>query len=712
MKKILVVLFMCGAIIPVLQARVQNDLRNLFGPTVKIPSFSSVNSYNHVAGETVTMNNLINERGGTIVARSKVSIADAFYNNGGVVKVGNKSLAGQWAVIGKVDFDNDGHVFNTEAMVRGSFIGSIPDSKLIALDLRNLDFGTTDVSRSDFSFSDVTNAKLERANVTGADFTFAAGLTEQQKTDLKSRGAIIEDEAQKRQAMLDNKILNFIQHGGNLSFIKQVIEFGGNVNIVDIDGETLLMIASRNSNGKPLVELLVAHGADINKKRNHGENALIYAAYYGYMDILEFLLDKGASVDDATNDGLTALHCAAMKKKFEAAQCLIKRGAKLDVIDTNGSTPLMEAVMHGALDITVALLEAGADYSLKNNIGNNAMILAELNNHPEIASRIAQYDLQKARNQCDTDEACQRKALDERWVQALEHGMSLPVIRYYLEQGADCNVHFGENELTALMKASINGNKALVQLLIDKKVDLEARNSTGDTALMLACWNNYPEIAEMLINAGADVNAKNIKGRTALHIAAQKKLPSSLMQLLLQKGADVDGEDIYGLTPFEEAINSGNLDSAQFLMQSGTHMDHVSEQYNANALMVAAYNGNVDAVKFCLTIKQININQQNIHGITPLMFAVLRNYPEVIKPLVDAGSDVNVVEENGYSALMLAAENGKSDMVTMLLEARADYALKNNKGRTASDIAIQKNHPEIAQLIADWAKAHELKKEL
>jgi ankyrin repeat protein len=91
-----------------------------------------------------------------------------------------------------------------------------------------------------------------------------------------------------------------------------------------------------------------------------------------------------------------------------------------------------------------------------------------------------------------------------------------------LQAGADPARPIGEGGYTALMLATANHSEPLVQALIQKGVDVNARNSGGVTALMIAAANSRADMVELLVHAGADVKAKTERGDTALSIARDK----------------------------------------------------------------------------------------------------------------------------------------------------------------------------------------------
>jgi len=120
------------------------------------------------------------------------------------------------------------------------------------------------------------------------------------------------------------------------------------------------------------------------------------------------------------------------------------------------------------------------------------------------------------------------------FIQAAGKGDLHTVESSLLTKGIDVNVTLSSGQ-TALMAASLNGHKEVVELLLVKGADVNAKINNGLTALMVASQNGHKEVVELLLAKGADVNAKVSNGSTAM-TAASKNGHQEVTELLRQHG--------------------------------------------------------------------------------------------------------------------------------------------------------------------------------
>lgn len=74
---------------------------------------------------------------------------------------------------------------------------------------------------------------------------------------------------------------------------------------------------------------------------------------------------------------------------------------------------------------------------------------------------------------------------------------------------------------------------------------------------------------------------------------------------------------------------------------------------------------------------------------------------EILSEFINAGYDLNVQDDKGYTALILAAYNGHADSVEQLLAAGANPCAEDKRGNTALMGAIFKGELRIAKRLLD-----------
>ena len=92
-----------------------------------------------------------------------------------------------------------------------------------------------------------------------------------------------------------------------------------------------------------LMNLLLSHGATINKKGKRDETPLHVAAEAGNLEAMTMLLSNGAGVNRKDKYGLTPLHHAAQFDNVAPAKLLLRYGADMYEQTLDGKTALDHA---------------------------------------------------------------------------------------------------------------------------------------------------------------------------------------------------------------------------------------------------------------------------------------------------------------------------------------------------------------------------------
>ena len=164
-------------------------------------------------------------------------------------------------------------------------------------------------------------------------------------------------------------------NNGNYEGVKKLLPKINNINAVDNNGRTPLMIAVFRDQGA-IVKILLENGAQVNFQDNKGETALMYSVLINNEDIARLLIKKGANVHLYSRLGSTALTLAAYYNRLGMIKLLVAQGAKINVKMKDGSTPLIKAAYRGNDRICDLLLSQGADINDTDNNGRNALMVA------------------------------------------------------------------------------------------------------------------------------------------------------------------------------------------------------------------------------------------------------------------------------------------------------------------------------------------------
>ncbi len=119
------------------------------------------------------------------------------------------------------------------------------------------------------------------------------------------------------------------------------------------------------------------------------------------------------------------------------------------------------------------------------------------------------------------------------------------------------------------MRAARGGYTEIVQALLAKGADVNAKKKYGNTALMYAAERGSTDIIQALLANGTNANAKNLEGETALMFAV-KLGHTETVQALLAYGADVNAKDnYYGRTALTLASMKNHTQIANLLKNAG-----------------------------------------------------------------------------------------------------------------------------------------------
>ncbi|XP_042281204.1 ankyrin repeat domain-containing protein 34A [Thunnus thynnus] len=131
-----------------------------------------------------------------------------------------------------------------------------------------------------------------------------------------------------------------------------------------------------------------------------------------------------------------------------------------------------------------------------------------------------------------------------------------------------------QTEGNALLKAVFQGKLRLTRLLLEGGAYINEGNERGETPISAACLASYDDpqtrlrMVRYLLEKGADPNIPDKSGRTALMHACAELAGKEVVSLLLENGADPSLKDYSGSSALVHAINKGDRDTLQVLLDA------------------------------------------------------------------------------------------------------------------------------------------------
>ncbi|KAL3667747.1 hypothetical protein V7S43_007300 [Phytophthora oleae] len=270
---------------------------------------------------------------------------------------------------------------------------------------------------------------------------------------------------------------------GDLRLIRGALSMGCDLNAVNNDGDSALMLAA-NGNNVGVSDDAVSDDAAVGGWGRHAALAnsyrvtpLLLASEHGFSNLIKIL------VNTTSNDGTNVLATAAQAGHVETVKMLIDSGVYVDLDSGEGRTPLMFAAGKGQAEVVKLLLDKGADPNKGPRYGKTALNAAAEGGHVEVVQVL------------------------------LTHGTSV--------KGCDhCP------EMTPLAGAAQHGHVEIIKLLLQNHAETNAHDDDGDSALHETVYHGHLEAARALVEAepGANVNKRNRCGWTPLMAAAHRDL--------------------------------------------------------------------------------------------------------------------------------------------------------------------------------------------
>ncbi|KAG4100466.1 ankyrin repeat-containing domain protein [Neocallimastix lanati (nom. inval.)] len=467
---------------------------------------------------------------------------------------------------------------------------------------------------------------------------------------------------------------------------------GNNVNINEsINSQNSLYQAVSNGN-LDLADDLIQNGAHFNG--NDKENLLYNAIKTEKLEIVQYLVKKGANIDYKIKN-LSFLDVAVRIKNFNIIKYLIENNAEL--YNVPKYTLISYIIENNSLELVKRYIEKGMNVNFMDNYKRTLLHKAVLFNKFDIvkylvnneaininAQDINQYTpllLAVEKSLINIAELLIKKSIEKD-----NTGNTLNIMGNEIINNTNTNNGFGINcrnffsfqnninnqiSKTPLYEASKNGSFDIVKLLVENKASLNKKASNGISPINIAFQNDYIDIVKYLIEQGADINSIDNDGRSLINKVVEKNSNGSaaLVEYLIEKGAKINKQSKDGWTPLHEAVQVGNKEVVQILINHDAFVNAKDKSLQWTPLHEASLNG--DLVIFKLLVENnADIDATDVNGLTPRFIVEKSNFTNILAYLKNKSAP--------FTSTLLNAHN------KTIQKRKTILAIKNSQATNSS----------------------------
>jgi len=386
------------------------------------------------------------------------------------------------------------------------------------------------------------------------------------------------------------------------------------------------------------------------------------------------------SVNEIDSSGFTPLEYAINKNNANIVQMILNYGLKHEINlnvnekDNSGNLPLIKAINKNNFDMIYAILDyynrKNININIKDNNGNTPLILLYKN----------------YKNNKKSDSSMFNKIFDY----LLEHydinqtDVSGNSILYYAICNKDIDVMKKLLNMDANLFLKNNFKKSPMDIAFNQKdydvfktiieygnIDFNIENIEGDSFLASIIKTRYfddnkkKELIELLINKGVNINFLDKNGNTPLVYALQSDV--SIYELLIENGAYIKTNNENDLF-LDELVQSKKYDLLDIICNGDSGYEMKELKFNSYCLLIKNKKNDL-LEKIISSTQNFNIDMKNEeNGNTLLHEAINNNNVDIIQYLIDYGANKYIKNNDEENAIDYYKNHRNSYYIKQILE--------------------------------------------
>lgn len=306
---------------------------------------------------------------------------------------------------------------------------------------------------------------------------------------------------------------------------------------------------------------------------------LIGIATYGFITKFTFSWDNYILLKDKDN----ALIEAVKNQNSNDINFLIENGANANFVNRDGENSISKAIELPNKKLAISLMNKGM---------GNIRVGKEEDSLAHVAVKNEQYEILKELHKFEVDMNVKNEMGHTVLYSAVQTGNRaiLEYLIYELKVNLQEVDNDGNNIVQVALLQPLN-NTALIKDLLNLDIDLKKVNIGGQNTYTTAILTQNKEIVQLFIDKGLDLNQVDELGNNAIHILLNHKKDNlTYLAELITKGTAVNGLNKQGQTPLYLAILNGDKKTVEGLLKlkvdknivnsNGDSAKDIAEKYN------------------------------------------------------------------------------------------------------------------------------------
>jgi ankyrin repeat protein len=437
-------------------------------------------------------------------------------------------------------------------------------------------------------------------------------------------------------------------------------------------------------------------------KDEHGNNALHIAAQQGDQEIIDILATAPTyenwsdwlyawlyaptlpNIDEQNDDGDSPLLCATYNGDLTTAEQLVQKGARMDIVNKKGLSPAFLAVLKDDPRFIRVFVAHKLNLAQHKRNGDTVFHTAVKEKKPNSIYYCAQEtSLHNITNK------------DHKTPTFIAIDAEDDVLKIFTKE--QLNTPATSTGIKPIHYATQSNKYNALNYLLNNNISVNEPDAQGNTPIFYA---NNETTLNFLLQRNADIHKRNNKGEDILAVVTHNNnIP--LMTALMQKhNVDIDTRDNKGQTSLMRATIEQNYEMMTTLINNKANI-RITDNSRENILHKIARNDDQKAARIALDHEKALLTDLNKNGDSPLFVAIQNGNITFAEFLIDAGSRIDTVNNNGDTIIHELIKQNNSWLLTKVLR-KIDYNIINHKNKNSEfplSLAAQSDNIETIKAL-------------